>query len=78
MQHLRIEADADMGVASRLLDLLVAQDSFPNAMQLDRDGLRLTFRLGFDRALGPNSPLIARIRQIPGVRRATPLDLSAP
>jgi hypothetical protein len=69
---MHIEADADLGVTSRVLDLLVALDRFPETLHLQRDGDRLTLDLGFNRAETPVLQLLARMRQIPGVRRALP------
>ena len=72
VERLRIDADVDRGVTSRVLDLLIAVDRFPTAINLHREGDAMTLRLeleGGDNRLA----VIARLRQIPGVRRVSPV-----
>jgi hypothetical protein len=69
MPGVSIEADVDLGVTSRLLDLLVAQDSFPSRMNLHREGLAMTVKLSLPADLSCQQRLLAKMEQIPGVRR---------
>lgn len=71
MENLRIEADVDLGVTSRVLDMLSAADRFPTRMRLDRDvrAEMLSMELEFPSGGGN---LAARIGQIPGVRCVRP------
>lgn len=74
-EKLRIEADSDLGVPSRVLDLLGAVDRYPLAMRFDRDPSRLTLTL----ELASTAPTIAaRLRQIPGVRRVSTIAAVRP
>jgi hypothetical protein len=75
---LHVDADADLGVPSRVLDLLVAQDRLPEAFNLLRDGARMTLRMRFiDLPADRAALMVAKIRQIPGVRAAAPLEMAA-
>ena len=71
-EHLRIEADIDLGVTSRVLDMLSAVGRFPTRMRLDRDDRKGMLSLEFEIAPGAAN-LVARIGQIPGVRCIEPL-----
>lgn len=70
--HLRIEADVDQGVTSRLLDLLGTHDCFPRTLRLDRQRDSLVLELEIDDA-SREALLARRMRQIAGVRRVLPL-----
>lgn len=74
---IEIEADVDLGVTSRLLDLLVTHDRFPRRMDLSREGQTMTVSLSLSPASDNGSRLLAKMRQIPGVRRADALALHA-
>lgn len=64
---LRLESDDDPGAAARLLDLLAAQRRWPVAFTMARAPGRATFeaRFGADEVIG--APLVARLRQLPGM-----------
>lgn len=68
-----VEADVDLGVTSRLLDLLVTHDRFPQRMNLVRDGLTMTVTMSLSPSDAPDGRLLAKMRQMPGVRRADAL-----
>ncbi|KKC24832.1 hypothetical protein WP12_16455 [Sphingomonas sp. SRS2] len=70
---IEIEADVDLGVTSRLLDLLVTHDRFPRRMDLARDGRTMTVTMSLPPAADNGGRLLAKMRQIPGVRRADAL-----
>lgn len=72
-ERLRIEADMDLGVTSRVLDMLGAVDRYPLALRLDRAADRLTLDLELDHA-GP--AVTARLRQIPGIRRVSAIAVA--
>lgn len=74
---IEIEADVDLGVTSRLLDLLVTHDRFPRRMDLSREGRTMTVSLSLPAAGDNGGRLLAKMRQIPGVRRADALALHA-
>lgn len=69
---IQIEADVDLGVTSRLLDLLVTHDRFPRRMDLARDAGTMTVTMSLPAADNAGR-LLAKMRQIPGVRRADAL-----
>lgn len=75
---IEIEADVDLGVTSRLLDLLVTHDRFPRRMDLSREGRTMTVSLSLPPAGDNGGPLLAKMRQIPGVRRADARTPHAP
>jgi hypothetical protein len=77
-ERFRIEADADQGVTSRVLDLLSAADRFPQRMQLDRDGPTMTLNIELEAAPACRLPVAARIGQIPGVRKVVAMTLAVP
>lgn len=78
MAFLRIEADDDTGVPSRILDLLVARDSFPEEIKVRREREAFTIELRFADWCGERaSATLVKIRQIPGVRSAARCDLAA-
>ena len=68
MTRLRIDTDLDLGVPSRVLDLLVAQGQLPERFELERSGGRygILVRLA-DLPAAAASTMAARIRQMPGV-----------
>ncbi|MET0373658.1 MAG: hypothetical protein ABW128_05300 [Rhizorhabdus sp.] len=70
---IEIEADVDLGVTSRLLDLLVTHDRFPRRMDMARDGRTMMVTMSLPPADGSSGRLLAKMRQIPGVRRADAL-----
>lgn len=67
---IEVEADVDLGVTSRMLDLLVIHGRLPNRMSMVRDKgtMRLSMTLSSTEA-GYNA-LLAKMRQLPGVRWA--------
>ena len=68
MDSLRIDTDLDLGVPSRLLDLLVAQGRLPERFELVRSGERYGIVMRFaDLPANVASTMAARIRQMPGV-----------
>lgn len=68
MNSLRIDTDLDLGVPSRVLDLLVAQGQLPERFELVRGGERYGIVLGFaDLPANAAATMAARIRQMPGV-----------
>lgn len=70
---IEIEADVDLGVTSRLLDLLVTHDRFPRRMDLARDGGTMMVTMSLASTEDHGGRLLAKMRQIPGVRRADAL-----
>lgn len=78
MTLIQIETDADLGVPSRVFDLLAVQDRLPENFNLRREGDGMTLRMSFpDLAIDRAVQMIARIRQIPGVRSADPVKTPA-
>ena len=77
VECLRVEADVDVGVTSRVLDMLSAVDRFPSHMSLNRDDRTEMLSLELKVAAG-TSNLAARIGQIPGVRCVNPLVWRTP
>lgn len=78
MALLRIEADDDAGVPSRILDLLIARDSFPQELKLRHEQGAFTVELWFAHWAGERAAAtLGKIRQIPGVRSAGRCDLAA-
>lgn len=71
--EITVEADVDLGVTSRLLDLLVTHDRFPQRMNLMRDGQTMTVTMSLPASDAPDGRLLAKMRQMPGVRRADAL-----
>ena len=68
VNSLRIDTDLDLGVPSRVLDLLVAQGRLPERFELVRSGERYGIVMGFaDLPANAADTLAARIRQMPGV-----------
>jgi hypothetical protein len=75
-EQVRIEADSDQGVASRVLDLLVVADRFPCRLVLEHDGPTLSLGFELDPSPADIATLTARMRQIPGVRRVVAVGAS--
>lgn len=75
--QIQVEADVDLGVTSRLLDLLVVHDRFPQRMDLAREGLTMTVTMSLPEGSSPEARLLAKMRAIPGVRRADMLTALA-
>lgn len=71
--QIEVEADVDLGVTSRLLDLLVVHGRFPQRMNLARDGATMMVTLSLPEGTSPEARLLAKMRAIPGVRRADEL-----
>ncbi len=71
--EIEVEADVDLGVTSRLLDLLLTHDRLPNRMNLMRDKATMKLSMSLPRAVAGSHGLLAKMRQIPGVRRAEAL-----
>lgn len=71
--EIEVEADVDLGVTSRMLDLLVTHDRLPSRMNLVRDKEGMTLSMSLPPAEAGTAVLLARMRQIPGVRRAEAL-----
>ncbi|MEG3153329.1 hypothetical protein [Sphingomonas sp. RB1R13] len=68
VNSLRIDTDLDLGVPSRVLDLLVAQARLPERFELVRGGERYGIVMGFaDLPANAAATMAARIRQMPGV-----------
>lgn len=68
MNSMRIDTDLDLGVPSRVLDLLVAQGQLPEQFELARSGERYGIVIGFaDLPANAAATMAARIRQMPGV-----------
>ena len=68
VNSLRIDTDLDLGVPSRVLDLLVAQGRLPERFELVRAGERYGIVMGFaDLPASAADTMAARIRQMPGV-----------
>lgn len=68
VNSLRIDTDLDLGVPSRVLDLLVAQGRLPERFELVRGGERYGIVMGFaDLPANAAATMAARIRQMPGV-----------
>ena len=68
MNSLRIDTDLDLGVPSRVLDLLVTQGRLPERFELVRSGERYGIVMGFaDLPASASTTMAARIRQMPGV-----------
>lgn len=67
--RLRVEADPDHGVTSRILDLLMAIDCYPRKLHLEHDEFHLTLDLVLDPDGARPMPIAVRIRQISGVRK---------
>ena len=68
VNSLRIDTDLDLGVPSRVLDLLVAQGRLPERFELVRSGERYGIVMGFaDLPASAAATMAARIRQMPGV-----------
>lgn len=68
--RISLEAEADLGVTARLLDLLVARDSLPQKMDLLRDGRTMTVTMEMAGGVEVDAGLLAQMREIPGVRAA--------
>jgi hypothetical protein len=78
VNSLRIDADLDLGVPARVLDLLMANGRLPARFELGQTDGRYGLVVGFsDLPAAAASQLAARIRQMPGVflveQRAFPL-----
>ncbi len=73
LSQIEVEADVDLGVTSRLLDLLVAHDRFPHSMNLVRDKERMTVTMALAAGVSAEPRLLAKMQAIPGVRRADAL-----
>lgn len=73
--QIEVEADVDLGVTSRLLDLLLIHDRFPQRMNLARDGRTMMVTMSLLEEPSPESRLLAKMRAIPGVRRADTLAM---
>ncbi|MGC6330541.1 hypothetical protein [Rhizorhabdus sp. FW153] len=71
--RISLEAEADLGVTGRLLDLLVARDSLPQKMNMLRDGRTMTVTMEMPGGVEVDASLLAQMREIPGVRTAGPL-----
>ena len=68
MHTLSIDADLDLSVPSRLLDLLMAQGRLPERLELDRSRGRYRLLVEFTDLPADKAHTIAsRIRQMPGV-----------
>ena len=68
VNSLRIDTDLDLGVPSRVLDLLVAKGQLPEQFELIRTGERYGLVVGFaDLPANAAAAMAARIRQMPGV-----------
>jgi hypothetical protein len=65
---LRLESDDDPGAASRLLDLLAAQRRWPVEFLMRREPGGTLFEARFAPDAPIPSPLVARLRQLPGMR----------
>lgn len=65
---LRLESDDDPGAAARLLDLLAAQRRWPVAFLMARGEQGTTFEARFGPGDAIGAPLVARLRQLPGMR----------
>ncbi len=65
---LHLESDLDAGIAARLLDLLTVQRRLPERLTIDwqAHGIRFALDFGADADLSAN--LLARLRQLPGMR----------
>ncbi|WP_153046164.1 hypothetical protein [Rhizorhabdus dicambivorans] len=72
--QIEVEADVDLGVTSRLLDLLVIHNRFPQRMNLAREGTTMTVTLSLAEGTSAEARLLAKMRAIPGVRRADELN----
>lgn len=75
--QIEVEADVDLGVTNLLLDLLVIHDRFPQRMNLARDGRTMVVTMSLLEGPSPESRLLAKMRAIPGVRRADTLIMAA-
>ena len=71
--EIEVEADVDLGVTSRMLDLLVIHDRLPNRLNLVRDKETMTLSMSLPPAEAGAARLLAKMRQIPGGRRAEAL-----
>ncbi len=71
MTTVHIQADADLGVPSRVLDLIAAHEHLPIRFSLTCEGARMSVSLDLD-GMAPEriAGLTAKFRQIPGVRSA--------
>jgi hypothetical protein len=65
---LRLESDDDPGAAARLLDMLATQRRWPVAFMMARAEGRATFEARFNADEPIGAPLVARLRQLPGMR----------
>ncbi|WP_426165673.1 hypothetical protein [Sandarakinorhabdus sp. DWP1-3-1] len=65
---LHLESDLDAGIAARLLDLLTVQRRLPERLVIDwlAHGIRFTLDFKVDTDL--SASLLARLRQLPGMR----------
>ncbi len=79
MTTVHIQADADLGVPSRVLDLIAAQEHLPTRFSLTREGARMSVSLDLD-GIAPAriARLTAKFRQIPGVRSAAYSEAAMP
>lgn len=68
---LRLESDDDPGAAARLLDLLAGQRRWPVEFLMRRDPAGATFEARFSADAAIGAPLVARLRQLPGMRQVT-------
>jgi hypothetical protein len=69
-----IEADLDLGIAARVLDLLVTHDRVPNSFRLEREAERFLLTMEFDSfAEDRAAALVRKISACPGVRNAVTL-----
>ncbi|WP_165322820.1 hypothetical protein [Rhizorhabdus phycosphaerae] len=68
--RIALEAEVDLGVTGRLLDLLVAYDRLPQTMNLRREGRTMTVTMEMPSGVEAGAGLLALMRGIPGVRTA--------
>jgi len=79
MTTVHIQADADLGVPSRVLDLIAAHAHLPTRFSLTREGARMSVSLDLDGiTLARIAALTAKFRQIPGVRSAAHVESLTP
>lgn len=65
---LHLESDLDAGIAARLLDLLTVQRRLPERLVIDWLAHGIRFTLDFDAETDLSANLLARLRQLPGMR----------
>jgi hypothetical protein len=80
MSLLQVDIIADLGIASRILDLLSVQSQLPSQLEIVRQGERLAIRVLLEPApLQTERNILLKVRQLPGVMRAALLaDQEAP